>query len=279
MDIHCRQAPIIRHKPVSYVKAVRSFAQLLLNNGFDDRDELQLMAQAWRDVYESVRPDMMIFDHSPTALLAAHSYGGKKALLGTGFFCPTDEYPLADLRPWLGNAREQLRRDENRVRDNVNYVLAAWGLTPVERLSQLYHQVDENFLVTFPELDHYGTRPNVRYWGAWPNIGGKNSDWPDGNGKRIYAYLKPFPALPKLLSLLKDSQCPTIVYLGRAVDETLRQHFDSNTLSLETEWRDLTQVGRECDLAILNGNHGTTVSMLIFQGGHPVWNFPECPGI
>jgi hypothetical protein len=272
MDVQCHQAPVVSHRPLSCVKAVRSFAHLLVNNGFDDRNELQSLSQAWRDLYESVRPDVIVFDHSPTAILAARSYGAKKVLLGTGFFCPIDEYPLTDLRPWLGNAGEQLHIDEDRVRENINHVLTAWGLTPLERLSQLYHQVDENFLVTFPELDHYGARPNVRYWGAWPNIGGKEAIWPDGNGKRVYAYLKPFPALPKLLSFLNDLKCPAIVYMAGAAYHELQQHFESGTLRFESEWLNLAHVARECDLAILNGNHGTTVSMLMV--GRPTLQIP-----
>jgi hypothetical protein len=263
IDVKYLQAPAITRPVFQIIEPVRNFAHLLFNNGFCDAAELKIMAQAWRNLYEYVRPDLIVFDHSPTALLAARACGAKKALIGTGFFCPLDEYPLSDLRPWLGNAGERPRQDEDYVLGNANQVLVAWGLKPLKCLAKLYHEVDENFLVTLPEFDHYGVRYGARYWGAWPNVGGKKPLWPAGPGKRIYAYLKPFPALSELLTALNNYGCPTIVY-GDGLDVAmLRSQFSSGTILFERERLDLAQVGRECDFAVLNGNHGTTLSLLL----------------
>jgi hypothetical protein len=203
-----------------------------MNFGFNNVAELTIMAQAWRNLYEYVRPDLIIFDHSPTALLAARGCKAKKALIGTGFFCPLDQYPLADLRPWLGKDDQRLKQTEDQVCDTVNQVLKSFGQQPLDRLAQLFHEVDENFLVTFAELDHYGARPGARYWGAWTISGGKKPIWPNGQGKRIYAYLKPFPGLPQLLALLNDLQCPTIL-LGDGLDEKMLGQFASSTMRFE----------------------------------------------
>src|SRR5439155_12369678 len=40
----------------------------------------------------------------------------------------------------------------------------------------------------------------------------------------------------------------------------------------ETEKQDLATVGRECDVAITNGNHGTTAALLL--AGKPVLHVP-----
>jgi hypothetical protein len=270
LDIQCLQAPVIAHPPANLIDPVRSFAQLLSNVGFSEPDELKTMAWAWRNLYEYIRPDLIIFDHSPIALLAARACPARKALIGTGFFCPLDQHPLADFRPEMGDAGDRLRHDEDRVLGCANDVLTAWRMEPLEYIARLYHEVDEHFLVTFPELDHYGFRPSTRYWGAWPNVGGKKPSWPKGQGKRIYAYLKNFPALPHLLSALNDMGCPTIVY-GDRLDK-LRPQFESESMCFEREWLDLAEVGRECDAAILNGNHGTTVSLLL--AGRPTLQMP-----
>ena len=124
------------------------------------------MAGAWRNLFLSVRPDLIVFDHSPTALLAACGLAAKKAMIGTGFFCPLDGYPLPDLRPWLHEGKERLRDDENHVLANANQVLAAWGQPPLKRISRLFHEVDEQFLVTLPELDHYQGRKGTLTPGA-----------------------------------------------------------------------------------------------------------------
>ena len=105
----------------------------------------------------------------------------------------------------------------------------------------------------------------------WPNVSGCLPRWPDGQGKRVFAYIKPFPALPRLLQQLCDLQCPTIVH-GEGLDENLRQRFHSATMRFEDQPLDVGEVGRTCDLAILNGNHGTTVSMLL--AGKPSLQLP-----
>ena len=114
-------------------------------------------------------------------------------------------------------------------------------------------------------------RGETRYWGVWPNVGGRSPDWPEGQGKRVFAYIKPFPALPRLLQQLCDLQCPTIVH-GEGANANLRQRFQSATMRFEDEPLDMAETARTCDLAILNGNHGTTVSMLLAD--KPVLQLP-----
>ncbi|MGO8745553.1 MAG: hypothetical protein ACLQNE_06150 [Thermoguttaceae bacterium] len=265
------QAPISIHPCPNPIDPPRTFPHILHNQGFGDLGGLRAMAGAWRNIYEAVRPDLVIFDHSPMALLAARSCGAKRALVGAGFFCPPDEYPMRDLRPWLPSDPARLARDEDLVLAHANAVLASWGQEPLARLSQLYYQVDENFLITFPELDHYPGRQGARYWGTWPNAGSKRPDWPGGRDQRVFAYLKPFRGLPFLLEQLSQLRYPTLVY-GDRIDRGLRQRFQSATMRWEDEPLDLREVGRTCDLAILNGNYGTTVAMLL--SGKPLLEVP-----
>jgi hypothetical protein len=265
------QAPVRTRRPDDRIDPPRSFPQILHNCGFADVDELRAMTDAWQNIYAYVQPELIIFDHSPTALLAARSCPARRALIGTGFFCPPDCYPLPDLRPWLPEDSAQLRRDEDRVLANANSVLRACGQPPLGQLSQLYREVDENFLATFKELDHYSGRTPAQYWGAWPNIDGKAPIWPAARGKRIYAYLKPFPALPRLLALLIQLECSAVIYAD-GIDRGLQGRFQSTTLRFENEPLDLRQVAEHCDLAIVNGTHGTTVSMLL--AGIPTLHIP-----
>jgi hypothetical protein len=123
------------------IEPQRTFAHILHNNGFGDAGELKTMADAWRNLISSVRPDLIVFDHSPTALLAARGLPVRRALIGTGFFCPADEYPLPDLRPGLAPAPERLKEDEDSVLSHANGVLASWGQPPLARISQLYNEV------------------------------------------------------------------------------------------------------------------------------------------
>jgi len=271
-DVTCLQAPIKTRIDDNRFDPPRTFSHILYNTGFGDYDELCSLATAWKNLYDLVRPDLIVFDHSPMALLAARGSKAKRALIGTGFFCPSDTYPLPNLRPWMGNQdAARLCADEDRVLSNVNRLLKRWGQPPLERLSQLYSQVDENFLATFPELDHFPERKATTYWGAWPNIGGTIPSWPAGNGKKVFAYLKPFPTLPSLLALLCHLQCPTVVYAD-GIDQETQSRFRSRTLRFVAERPDLKETAKQCDLAVLNGNHGTTVSMLL--AGKPTLQVP-----
>ncbi|MFV1968842.1 MAG: glycosyltransferase [Pirellulaceae bacterium] len=172
----------------------------------------------------------------------------------------------------LANVREQLLVDEQRVLDNINEVLHGWSRPPLARVSQLYSDVDECFLATFRELDHYSMRGHARFWGAWPNQGGATPQWPSGGiGKRVFAYLHRFKMLPNTLQLLKENQVPTIVYCD-ALTPQLRRDFESESLRFAERPLDLSQVGPQSDLAILNGGHGATVSMLL--AGTPILQLP-----
>ena len=64
----------------------RTFAHILRDHGFADAGELRTRVEAWRNLYESVHPDLVVFDHSPTALLAARGLPLRRVLIGTGFF-------------------------------------------------------------------------------------------------------------------------------------------------------------------------------------------------
>lgn len=264
------QAPLMQWRTAGHGPTL-SFAHVLRQNGFDDADKLAGLVAGWRTIIGYARPDVMVLDHSPAALLAARGFAAKRVLLGTGFFCPLDQSPMPGLQLWLQHDPAALVAEEQAVLKVVNAVLGDWKLPLLDRLAQLYYPHDEHFLVTFPELDHYGTRPGVRYWGAWQSGFGKAPQWPAGVGKRIYAYLKPFQELPALLELLARSGMPTIVYSG-GIPPEVQARFAVPTLRFENQPLDMQRVGRECDWAILNGNHGTLVALLL--AGKPTFHVP-----
>ena len=227
------QAPISTHPCANAIDPPRTFPHILHNQGFGELGGLRAMADAWRNIYDAVRPDLVIFDHSPMALLAARSCGAKRALVGTGFFCPLDEYPMPDLRPWLPSDPPRLAQDEDLVLAHANAVLASWGQEPLPAAFPTVLPGGRAFSGTFPELDHYPGRKGVRYWGTWPNVGSKRPDWPGGQDQRVFAYVKPFRSLPFLLEQLSQLRFPTIVY-GDRIDRSLRQRFQSATMRWRT---------------------------------------------
>jgi hypothetical protein len=275
----------VRYLPAPYrVTAPRrqfrppvTFAHLLHNCVFAELPALRTMTTAWRNLIRLVRPDVIVFDHSPTALLASRAFGDqvRRVVIGSGFCVPPDPpAPPLVLRPWLGADPAGLAADERGVLERVNTLLSEWRRPTLERLLQIYSDVDEQFLVTFAELDHFRDRGGqVVYRGAWTEGRGRPPEWPadapEGR-KRIFAYLKNFPALPALLDALRSSGHPTLVYADGAPPEM--RWFASETLKFVNGPVHLGRAAKECDLAILNSGHGATASMLL--AGKPALLLP-----
>ncbi len=265
------QAPMQVARLVRTIEPTRTLAHILHNTSFGELGSLQALTDAWRNLYDYVRPDLILFDHSPTAVLAARGLQTKRVTIGNGFFCPPADGAFPDLCPWYGEDGERLQRDEQDVLERANQVLAHWQIEPMERLSQSYAEVDESFLTTFEELDHYPNRRNGKYWGVCSCPGGKMPLWPNSQGKKVYAYLKSFPARSSLLTLLSELRCPTLVYSDNR-ETKLQDRFESETLRFENQRLDLAEVGRQCDLAILNAGHGATATLLLT--GAPILQLP-----
>jgi hypothetical protein len=249
-----------------------TLAQMFHDVGMADDMEFETLARAWRDVLHYVKPDMMICDHSPTALLAARGLPLRRVVMGFGFICPPDQHRLPDLRPWIKSDPEQLARDDGEVLGRMNRCLEAFDQAPVERITQIYGDADATFLTTFKELDHFlPWRRGAKYWGAWTVAGGKPPQWPQCSGKRVYAYLKHCPALPKVLRWLAESGRPTLAYVDTP-NAALLEQFTAPTLRYERERLDMNRVAHECDVAVLHAPHGTTAAMLL--AGKPLALLP-----
>ncbi|MGA2031912.1 MAG: hypothetical protein ABSG68_06635 [Thermoguttaceae bacterium] len=264
------QSPYKSDRPRNVIEPARTFAHILHNIGFGDPAELAALVDAWRNLIDLVDPDLIVFDHSPTALLAGRGSKARRVVLGNSFSSPPDCSPFPDLRPWLP-ADPNVFQTENTVLENANRVLCGRGQPTLERLGRLYGEVDEVILTTLAEFDHYPNRAPARYRGPWMPEGGEVPAWPSASGKKVFAYLKTFPALPQLLTLLRQMACPTIVHIDGITAELQRQHA-SPTLCFQTNRLDLHRAAAECDLAILNGTHGSTVLTLL--AGKPALQLP-----
>jgi len=138
-NVDILQAPF-KHARIRDIEPTCTFAQILHNCGFGDADELLTLAEAWRKLYDYLQPDLIIFDHSPTALLASAGYPARRALIGTGFFSPPDTGApgLPNLRTWLTPNQVELDAHEAQVLANINAALARWSMPPLACVAELY---------------------------------------------------------------------------------------------------------------------------------------------
>ncbi len=245
-----------------------NFTQVMHNVGFHDMRALLGRLRAWRNLYDALDADLLVFDHSPTALLAARGHRAKRILLGTGFGVPPVTYPLP---PFLsGTDLAALKAEEDVIAARINEALTAFGAPGIGRVAELYAS-DAKVLFTLKELDHYGARSDVEYWGPTAQDTGLAPDWPAADGRRVFAYLKPFKTLPALLSTLKQAGHPTLVYLKEATPETVRE-YASDRMHFTPKPVDLRRTVKDAALVICHSGHGTISAALL--AGKPLLVLP-----
>ena len=243
-----------------------SHADLLLRAGFVEGASLSGLVRAWRQLYATCRPEVLIADHAPTALLAARDQGMRRSLFGNGFFVPPPGRPMPAFRDWEEVPRPRIEAAEARVVAACNDALARCGdATPIDRLSMLF-DVDEVFLLGWPELDHLapwrgGSPP--RSWGPVLLPGGDVSDWPwiETDGPRVVAYLQAaHPAIDAVLQTLRGGPWQAVLYLA-GVSPERASSLGSARLQIATRPIDLRAALARADLMLVGGT-GTAYQAL-----------------
>jgi len=268
-------APVIDSSGVrGLIREPATFADILFNAGFTQEQVLEKAVQDWRGIFDKVKPDVVVQDHSPCALLALQGWPAASALLGTGFACPPNKQRLPDIRAWQNHYPDRIRFTEDQVLQALNLQLAKQGQAALVGIGELFTRVDKNFLATFPELDHYAQRrhdesSSHEYCGVWSDLGGAQPQWPAVQGKRVFAYLKPFRGLPKILDHLLQSGHSVLVFLPADFDT---RRWQSGSMQVVRAPLDMSRLASECDLALLHAGHGSTAAMLL--AGTPVLQLP-----
>jgi UDP:flavonoid glycosyltransferase YjiC (YdhE family) len=265
-ELQSLAAPACQRKASEMLSEPSTFADILSNAGWSDAAELSQLVSQWQKLFDDCCPDVVVCNFAPTPILAAQGHAAKCAIFGTGFYSPPEIWPLPDLCPWRNNYPDRLRMTEDRVCDVLNAQLRLQGVERVEHITQLFQRTDANLLATYPEMDHYPDRVNGDYVGPWGELPGLAPDWPEGEGPRVFAYLKPMESLSYLLSYIRGRGWPAIVYAPGA--ERVTSQFAARTLRVVERPLDIRQVAATCDLAILNAGHNATLRILL--NGKPV---------
>lgn len=235
------------------INPARTYAELLHNVGWGDADELAALVSAWRNLFDAVRPDALVLDHAPTALLAARGTGLRTVLTGTGFVSPPGVDPLPRLLEETNDANRS--EVEPRVLLHARQCCEpAWALAS---LGQLYGQADATLLLTYPDLDHFPGRQNGSYFGVW-DYGGPavEPDWPPGE-RRVFGYWKPFPGEEALAAGLSERGLSSLLVRAEPAP------FPADKLArFVTQPVRIQSAARQAALAIVHGSFHTTAALL-----------------
>jgi UDP:flavonoid glycosyltransferase YjiC (YdhE family) len=270
--IHWVQAPTVRDQQPGH--APENYSAILLHFGYADPEQLLGMVVAWRELLRLTKAEIVLADHAPTAILAARTLGLPVMLHGGGFTAPPkNTSPTPPLRPWQSLDKQLLLDNDAAVLQTMNGILAAYGRIPLATVSALF-DVDESAILTFPELDPYPNRPDGRYWGMASTSHGASPVWPQAEGPKVFAYVRPEGAhWAWVLECLASVKGSVLVY-APGLPEEQRAKYANNRLYFSDSAVDIRQTANEADLGVMWGGGGVT-AITFLQAGTPLLLLPE----
>jgi UDP:flavonoid glycosyltransferase YjiC (YdhE family) len=252
--------------PVDKFPEIENYEQMLHNLGMGSGEYLLHKTNYWLELYRSIQPDLILLESAPLALFAASLLQLNCGILGTGFSCPPCMGQLPRFKP-----DSQVIPACLTALANGNRLRAEYRLAPLENLAEIYRTARQQFLITFPELDHFGPRSNVSYWGNWNVSSTTTEPLPVGKEPHVFAYLKPTMQLERLVHALRVLRWPAVVACADFSEQSIKEFSDSK-LRLTRRVTNMKASLEWCDLCILNATEGTVAQALL--AGKPTWNLP-----
>ena len=267
------QAPVYQQKTKGLSPPL-NLTETLFRVGFAEPKALASLLVAWRHLYVTLKPDVIVFDHAPVAQLAALDQPYPTMSLTNTVSMPPVTGPCPRYRYWLNEdgAEKRMAESEARCLEIINQAQQELGLNPVPSLATFLHHGEQVFCER-PEFDVYGRRDNCRYIGSINDDSlGALPSWPNSKGRKVFAYLKTrFKHLETLLALLARAETNTIAFVP-GLSEKLRKKFTSTSLIFSTEPLQLRALAQQCDYAICHGGTGTV--SVFADAGKPMLCIP-----
>jgi UDP:flavonoid glycosyltransferase YjiC (YdhE family) len=254
-------APLTPHAAAGGSPPV-NYADVLRVSGFADAREVAARLNAWRGMLTLARPDVLVADHAPTALLAARLTDIPHLSIGNGFVIPPAVAPWPSIRPWETVTDQTLIAAETRLDQVLDSAQKALGHARAVRVRDLFGAHD--ILDTFAELDHYGARPDGRYVGPIVSVlQALRVAWRSKEGSRVLAYLR--PAVPGFAAILQalarlDAE---VLCVAPGMPPEAAKRFATQRLRIALAPVELPPLLERADLAVGYGNSGFSTQALL----------------
>ena len=235
-----------------------NYAQNLWGNGYWDEEQLGFHFKWWSDRFRTLKPDFILADYSPTAILSAMSLDMPRGAFGTGFTLPPTAEPMPCLHPWFEIPVGALSRSEEKVLGAIRkFVPSATSISGI-------FQGAERFLAVFPEMDHFEFRQSETYFGpVLESASDGEVAWPDAAGCRVFIYLSHANRfLRKLAEHIGKLGVPAVAVI-RGLPDNERVTMESRTLRLSPSLVNVSRAASECDVAVTQGGLHTSAAMLL----------------
>ena len=240
--------------------ALRNYTVVLAAAGWLNPVGLASLLRAWRASIELLKPDALVCDHAPTAMLAARGLGIPVFSVGNSFEMPPADTHFPPMAFWEPEEHRRCIGQDELLLGAANQALAFLGDPPMHRLTDLFNGM-QRCCMSLPELAHYdGHAPGDLLGPAFVSDIGLAPTWPKAEGPRVFAYLAPSHAQFEPLTVaLKALQWPTLIYAkGMSAEAAVR--LGSASLHFETQPLHMDAVLADAQIAISHGSVGTVTA-------------------
>lgn len=208
------QAPVLMGK-ARLQRRPASYSELLLAEGYGQKEVLSGGVKSWLKLFDLYHPDVVVADHSPTALIAARVCKLPVVQIGCSFSIPPRNVPMPAFSVPSKLRSEVLLKSEALLVNRINSEIVSCGSSAkLLNMADLF-DTDDALLMCFEALDHYGKRLETRYLGP-VFTSGETIDcrWESEKRVRIFAYLHAGVAgTDELLEALKETDAEVICVL------------------------------------------------------------------
>jgi UDP-N-acetylglucosamine:LPS N-acetylglucosamine transferase len=126
-----------------------TYADILAGNGFGEGQHVKALVEAWGEIFDAVRPDLIVGEHSPGASLAA--FGRiPVAVVGNGFVVPPADGP--EFPPF--DAKRGAAGSQRPVLAAIQEAMSALKREAPRTLTEAFRGAFRG-IYTFPPLDTY----------------------------------------------------------------------------------------------------------------------------
>lgn len=262
-DIEIIAAPVcMRGAP--RLPASASYPEVLLRVGYSDAEILQGLLSAWGHLFRLIRADAIIAEHAPTALLAARIAQLPATAIGTGFSVPPEMRPMPALPSYKPVPSERLLTAERCVLHNIRQATGRNHPPPIQTLAELF-PAQRSFVCSYPELDHYGERADIRYHGAIEPFHSAQMppQWPEGGKTPVFVYLHHgYPQFAGLVRQLQAGGYRTLV-VSPGIPQELANKLSGPSMRVMRQSVDLNRVAEQPCAVITHCGHGATARLLL----------------
>jgi UDP:flavonoid glycosyltransferase YjiC (YdhE family) len=257
-------APAPRGRRATYT----SYAAMLSGEAFPSANAALAGALGWRSILQATRPDLMVADHAPLALLAARGLKLRVATLGIPFSIPVTGRPL----PLFSASERDGQAEEERLLARLNKALQALRAPRLETVSDLY-RVDATMARTLPETDCFAPRPDADYVSPDPqDAGDALPEWPDVKGPKVLVYLKSGPWVRPVCDALASCEASAIAYFS-GIEPKAAEALERPGLKVAREYCRFSTLMDQGDAVVCHASHNTVVGAVL--AGKPLVMMPN----